>query len=324
MQDEGGVKGLEASMGLAGFIPEAGLRGSLREPERAYIANLITYTEQMRKTPVLSDTRSLGRLRAIKAAFPGKHVLIYRNLFQQWCSYTEQLLLNNPYFLSTIYTTIERNQHDPFFRYLHHLFPLDTPSPDSVEYFCCFVLLHLYLYAQIADAADLIVDVNHLESDADYRHNIEQQIADASGIEVDLSDVSNAIAFSLIPPAKSSRVLEQLKIIAHPVIANAPTPQGRAFASKVLDDFIEEYKRYYFYAGRLHDGLLGECDRLRRERDALLSSTSWRLTAPIRALKNLYRQFGVRRPRRQSPVGGSATGRVEQSLPPGLIRPKAF
>lgn len=307
-------------MGLAGFIPEAGLCGALRESERAYIANLIRYAEHEHKTPVLSDTGSLGRFRAIKAAFPGKHVLIYRNLFQQWCSYTEQLLLNNPYFFSTVRSTIEQNQHDPFFKYLHELFPLGAPSPDSVEYFCCFVLLHLYLYAQIADAADLIIDVNLLASNADYRHDIERQIADTSGIEIDLTDVSNAIAFSLVPPAKSREALDHLKIIGNLVLANAPTLQGRAFASKVLDDFIQEYERYYFYAGRLlaKDDLLGsEVDRLRTERDAMLASTSWRVTAPIRALKKLSLQLGMRLPRRQSEHTMGAPPLPQSSLTDG-------
>jgi hypothetical protein len=295
-------------MGLAGFIPDAGLHGTLRESERAYVASLIRPAEQLHKTPVLSDTRTLGRLRAIKAAFPAKHILIYRNLFQQWCSYTEQFFLGNSFFLSTIRTTIESNQHDPFLRYLHDRFPLGAPSLDNVEYFCCFVLIHIYLYAYVADAADLIIDVNHLHSNADYRRSIEQQIADASGIAMDLSDVSSRIAFSFVAPAKSKEVLDQLKVIANRVIANAPAPQGRAFAWKVLDDFVEEYRRYHFYASRLvavagSDGLLGELlgerdalrterdalrterDSLAAERDALLGSRSWRLTAPIRALR---------------------------------------
>lgn len=293
IRDEGGVEGFDTSMGFAGFIPDAGLCGTLRESERAYITSLIRYAEQLHKTPVLS-TKSLGRLRAIKAAFPGKHVLIYRNLFQQWCSYTEQFFLGNPYFLSSIRATIEKNQNDSFCRYLYDLFHLGTPSLDSVDYLCCFVLLHLYLYAQIAYAADLIIDVNHLYNNADYRHSIEQQIVDASGIEVDLTDVRSAIAFSFVAPAKSKEVLDQIKIIANFVIANTSAPEGRAFASKALEDFVEEYRRYHFYASRLvaiagKEGLLGERDRLRAERDGLFGSTSWRLTAPIRALGNLFR-----------------------------------
>jgi len=274
IRDEGGVDNFTPSMSFERFVPTGGLRGAISETERAYIAGLIAHAERVGKIPVLSATRSLGRLRAIKTEFPGLHILVYRNLFHQWCSYTEQCLHDNPHFLTTIRTTIEANQHDAFFRHLRDLYPLDIPEIDSADYFCCFVLLHLYLYAQMVDGADLVIDVNRLCSDGDYRHAIEGQIADASQVTIDLSDVRNTIAFSFVVPEKSEQVLDQIKIVADVVIANAPSSQGRAFASKVLTEFAEEYSRYHFYAGALvavagNSGLLGQRNRLRAERDGL-------------------------------------------------------
>jgi len=274
IRDDGGVNEFDAAMSFARFIPPDGIGGTLGASEQKYVMGLIAHAERLGKLPVLSASRSLGRLRSIKAAFPGFHILVYRNLFQQWCSYTEQCFSGNPYFFSTIRNVIEENKHDHFCRYLHDLFPLHTPEVDSVEYFCCFVLLHLYLYAQIADATDLIIDVNRLANDEDYRHLIGQRITDASGVEIDLSDAINTIAFSFVPPERRAEVLDQLRVIANLVIADAPSPQGRALASKVLGEFVEEYSRYHFYASRLVEvagsgGLLGERDSFRAERDGL-------------------------------------------------------
>jgi hypothetical protein len=272
IKNEGGVDKYDASMAYELFMPREQPGDAISEAERTYLASLIAHAETNNKFPVLSCTRSLGRLRAIKASFPGLHILIYRNLFHQWCSYAEQYTCGNPYFLDTIRYTVEASQHDPFFRRLLEAFPLDTPAILNSNYFYCFALLHLYLYSLSVDAADLIVDVNEIAADAANRATIERQIAEASGIAVDISDIRTKVGFSLVRLGSASHLSCQLKGLADLALPRAVSPKAREFASKVLSDLIEEYARYDFYAGRLvkwadPGGLFGECGRLRAERD---------------------------------------------------------
>ena len=154
----------------------------------------------------------------------------------------------------------------------------------------------------------MIIDVNHLSSDTDYRQTVQRQITDAARVQVDLSDARNTIAFSFVAPGRNGEIADQIKIVGNFIIANAPSPQAQKFASKVLTEFLDKYARYSFYAGQLvavagnngllgerdcltveRDGLRAERDGLAAERDGLLTSTSWRLAAPFRASRNLFR-----------------------------------
>ena len=274
VRDQGGVCKFHEAMSFERFIPADGVHGALGEAEHVYLASLIGHAETMGKIPVLSATRSLGRMRAIKAEFPGLHILVYRNLFQQWCSYCEQNFHNNPYFFNTIRWTIEASLHDPFCRYLHELFVLEADPIDNTNYFCCFVLLHLYLYAQVGGVADLIIDTNHLADNGEYRVAIERRIAEASAVAIDLSSIRTSIAFSFSQLGSREELIDRLKPVADLAISGAPSTEGRDLAGKALADLVEEYARYEFYAGSLAAvagprGLLGERDRLILERDGL-------------------------------------------------------
>jgi len=329
VKDTGGVDKFDAAMSIANFIPINGIRGDLTEAEHGYLASLITHAKTLQKIPVLSDTRTLGRLPAIKAAFPGLHVLVYRNLFHQWCSYTQLLFRGDPFFVETIRETLNASQHDPLCGRLRDLYPLGKPTVSDRNYFLCFVLLHLYLYSQVADAADLIIDVNRVASDTAHRLTVERQICELSGLSVDLSEARNTIAFSFAMIGKRDEALDEIKVLSDEIIARAPSPQGRQFAYKARAEFLEEFEKYDFYASALAaaagpNGLLGERDSLLRERDglrrerdnliaecsglrserdglaadrnqltleraALLSSTSSRLMAPVRMVRALFR-----------------------------------
>lgn len=265
IEEGGGVTGYTESMAFDCFIPTDGIEGSLSESERQYIRNLVDHAEASRKIALLCCTRSLGRTRAIKSAFPGTHVLIYRNMFQQWCSYCEQAFRSNSYFLETVLKTIECNQHDPFFRFLQDKY--DSEQLDSTESFDRFVLFHLYIYGRICDSCDVIVDVNKLSNDVEYRADIELAIANHCGVSIDLSDVRNSIAFSLTDlgsPAEFADRMHALNIVAEREITSR---EGRKFIGQCIRDAIEEYDRYHFYARslmKLTTGLITEQETLRQ------------------------------------------------------------
>jgi hypothetical protein len=293
----GGIQKYEPIMAFDLFIPPGGIGGAISKAEKAYLGSLIGRAENLGKIPVLSCKRSLGRMRGMKSAFPGFHVLIYRNLFQQWCSYTGQYLRGQPFFFDSIRRTIEANQHDSFFRRLHDLFPLETLSIDSSSYFYCFVLLHLYLYAQVVEAADLVLNVNRVAADGAYREAIERQIAEETQLAIDLSDAKTTIAFCFAELGSVEHVADQLYALGDLVISTSPSMRGKEFALECMADLIEEYKQYNFYVGTLaaecqrlskeRDGVVLERDRLRTELERQARAKA-PLRKPLRALRDLF------------------------------------
>jgi hypothetical protein len=264
-------------MAFVRFIPEDGIQGNISESERDYIDSLIAHANRLGRSPVLSCTRSLGRLPAIKSAFPGFHILIYRNLFRQWCSYTEQYARGNPYFFDTVKLCIEHGSHDRFLGYLNEALPLGDRGIDSSNYFCAFVLLHIYLYAHAADAADMIFDVESAVCDEKYRKLAEHEIMLKSGLTVSLSDIKGSIGFSFLDGISGAELKERIRVMSDVAVSLAPSEAGRQFAVKALAGFMEEWEKYDFYAGTLSAfagprGLLGKRDALAAERDALLAS----------------------------------------------------
>jgi len=209
---DGAVRGFDRSMATERFIPGEGLAGALSAQERSYAAGLIDYAYARRKIPVLTDTRTLGRFTALAGAFPGRHVLLVRNAFHQWGSYTEQWAHGNSYFMDMLFKTIEGSRHDPFVRLLSDWFADEDRSPNSAATFQLFLLFHLYLYANAFDAADLILDVNKIAAEAEHRAEIEQRLSEYVGSPVDLSD-----ARALRPVAVFGRLESGLRRFDRPV-----------------------------------------------------------------------------------------------------------
>ena len=74
-------------MTLDWFIPLDGLRGALRPSEKDYLSLLVRHAEEAGKISVFKEVNSLARCWAIKQAIGGFHILLHRNLWQQWTSY---------------------------------------------------------------------------------------------------------------------------------------------------------------------------------------------------------------------------------------------
>jgi hypothetical protein len=323
IENDRGIMDFDESMSFDRFIPAKGVHGSLSDAERHYLARLITHALNSGKIPLLSAKRTLGRLHAIKAAFPGVHILLYRNLFQQWRSYAEQLLRDNTYFFFTILSIIRNNQHDNFFRLLHRRFELDKPTDDSGTYLFCFLLLHLYLYAQVADAADLIIDLSRVATDDNYRKVIQRRVAATCAVEIDLSD---ARATPFFGRASRGELPADIRDLAHLIISRAPSQSGRALASKALSDFLAGYlehpcdsaaaaTKYACLSCRPQssgqsianavdwtgdDGEKARLDvrlaraevtRLSTELGVVLRSRSWRITKPLRTIEVLWHKY---------------------------------
>jgi hypothetical protein len=195
LREEGGVAGFEQSMAFAQFFPVKGYNGSLSRPEKAYIKSLIAHATRMRRTACLTCKRSLGRVRALKRAVGGAHIVLQRNFLQQWRSYREQINLDNPYFSNVLLRTIALNRHEPFIACLGDFVrgqpggagDIVSSELENDDFFVAFVAFHFYLYLLTSDDSDLVIRTSDLP-DPDYRHSTEDLLGNCTGLTIDLSD----------------------------------------------------------------------------------------------------------------------------------------
>ncbi len=289
LRDGGGVAGYRPEFSVQSFIPAEGCLGQITVEETDYVRGLIHKVERHGRIPVLTDTRTVGRLRGLKAACPGLHILLYRNLFQQWCSYTEQALQGNNYFLDRTIEVIRLGRHDGFLDRLYQMFPVEAPSPFDLNTFFQFVFLHLHLYAMAAGGADVIIDVNRLDHDPAYRDEVEQKIA-TQNVQIDLAGAKESVAFSLLPAKLGREFEERLTVIGNMIADAAPDQLGRDFVHQVLADLLMEFRRHEFEAGAVRSlligpsGLLSERDTLRAERGQLAADAA-QLQASYEAIR---------------------------------------
>lgn len=326
---EGGVPLSESSMAFERFIPARGVQAALSDGERAYVEGLIRAAMAHRQHPVLTCTRTLGRLGGLKQAFGGSHILIRRNLVHQWLSYCSLSANGQHYFLRTTHLIVNNNLHDPFIAALaaallppsRHLDdPLAAVPPADRDAFLLFFGLHLYLYLSATPAADVVVDVNRLARTPSYRRQIERAIATTTGLELDLSSVRERVEYPEWDMGDLGTLCEELErwlalAIDH-LSATVDPVAARHLGARLIDEAIDELHnallygraaraRYDTLCASLHAQLAGQADALAhaeqerlsalQERDAVLASTSWKLTAPVRSLVSLAR---ARPPRR--------------------------
>lgn len=267
IQDSGGVVDFDPSLSYDRFVPPSGPSGLISEMEAAYVRGLVDHAEQRGRVPVLTATRSLGRVAGLKAAAPGLHVVLYRNLYHHWCSYTEQATCGNAYFLDTITRIARLSLHDPMIRDLLSIYPVETPSTTDTNTFYLFMFLHIYLYSHATAAADLVIDVNRLSGDAAYRGEIEGAFAERD-VPVDFSDARSSTAYSLVSFPCRADMLEQIQIVGDAIIGKMPSERGRAITETIVADLIEEHERHEFYNKRLRSVLLST----RHDRDTALAA----------------------------------------------------
>ena len=284
----GGVAGFNSAMAFARFVPPDGPAGDIGADEQAYIASLIAHADGLGKVPVLTATRSLGRTGGIRRAFPGLHIVLYRNMFRQWCSYAEQYGCNNPYFLDTLKRTIEDSGHDRFLRVVHDLWPFEQADPADRRQFLAFAAVHAYLYAHAVNAADLVIDIDRLANEPAYRSTTEQRIRAASGLTVDLAGARTGIAYSTVDAGTHTVLAEALRPMLDLALSMTPGGAGQKFAVAAIDAMVGEYARYAHYTSSLaavlaqvraeradlaqeRERLIGARDSLAAEREQLIA-----------------------------------------------------
>ena len=198
---------------------------------------------------MLTDTRTLGRFAAIGKACPGRQVLLVRNIFHQWASYSEQWAGGNDYFFAMQRKTIDASRRDPFVALIAEWFDEQDKSPRNAATFQLFLLFHLYLYVHAFNSADLVVDANRITADPNHRAFVEARLTEYVRFPIDLSDARSPFGLSLFSTPSKAAFLDGIDQFAKQMIDGSVSAEAAAFAMRVKDDALEEWERCAFYGG---------------------------------------------------------------------------
>lgn len=251
LQDGAGVPGFPATKSLGQrYIGAAGPEGALDQDIAAYVQGLLDHAHECERVPLLACTRLLGRAHGLRSTFGGYHILLHRNLFQQWNSYAGQARFGNWYFLQTLYETIEIAGRDPVIAKLAQLFPEETCSSleawvsvDNFDrVFCYFVGFHLYFLTIARRSCDLVVDANALAGgDAAYREGVVGTIEADLGVRLDLEDAREQMDFPLFPVADPRACKVRIDEFAELIkSALGASPDERSFINTLVSDLWAE------------------------------------------------------------------------------------
>ena len=254
LEETGCVSGFAPDMAFDLFMPAAPDR-SITPAEAAYVSGLIDLARRLGRVPVLTCVRTLGRVHGLRRQFGGTHILWYRNLFRQWCSYSAQAIAGNPYFFDRTNEILAAGRHDRFVDALLDILPLDVggTAPESTENFQRFILFHLYLYTLALPDCDLVASVDDLAADPQSRDAFAATVAAATGIVLDLGSLATSIGFQSMPLAKRGDVVEGVRIIANtlPLYIAEWSERQAGFVTRLIDEMAAEMDRYAFYTERL-------------------------------------------------------------------------
>jgi len=283
IQPEGGITGYNSSMAFERwFIPENGLSGTLSPAEHTYIDILIDNARSLGRRPVLADTRTLGRLQAVKSAYPScLSILLVRNLFHQWSSYSSQALAGNPYFIASLDKAVRAAGHDEFSRSLDHWYAGRIVAGDDEAMFKTFLIHHLYLYAHAFDAADSVVEVNAIASDNQQRLQKEEELHKLTGLQIDLADAKLELKMADIKIDSMPEFIDEIEQWMKRIAASGTSPSGFQFATRMKNEALSELDKFLFYSkdtkkyyGSRALSLTKERDDALRKLENLQSSTT--------------------------------------------------
>jgi hypothetical protein len=198
-----GVAGFPVESPLGSrFIGAAGIEGPLDGDVKAYLSRLVENARASRRIPVITCTRLLGRAAGLRMAFGGTHILLVRNLFEQWNSVYGQLRSGNDYFLRMVFNQLSHGRRDRFFAYLMSMFDdrgegsfeswIRDENSDAV--FCCYVVSRIHLLLVTRRYCDLVVDVTALGK-AERRAETEAALSRLLGMDIDLGNFEQRVDY---------------------------------------------------------------------------------------------------------------------------------
>ena len=243
----GGVQQFKSEMAFENHIPRDGVNGDLSGAEIEYINFLIDSALETGRRAALCDTRSLGRSRAIHKIFGGTHVLLTRNLHEQWCSFAEQAADGNNYFYDSFFRQIEFSKHDPFLRRLADLADKTADNADISEIYVVFLLFQLYLNAVAFDVCKIKIEVSKIAKCTAERADAETRLSQLLHSQVDLSDVKAHVSFdTLEAQSRNSTEKRARQILSEMTIPNASS-ECKDFVQRAFNDAFESWDQSIYY-----------------------------------------------------------------------------
>lgn len=248
-----GVAGFPVESPLGSrFIGSAGIEGPLDRDVETYLARLVKNAEATHRIPVITCTRLLGRAAGLRKAFGGTHILLVRNLFEQWNSVYGQLRAGNDYFLRMVFHQLNYGRQDRFFAYLMSMFSdraqasfddwMRDENSDAV--FCCYVVSRIYLLLITRRHSDLVVDVTGL-GDPHQRTETEAALLRLLGVHVDLGNFKQRIDYPkrlLQSPRDCAAMIDEL--LERGLSESAASDDERAFARGLVASTWDAHRTF--------------------------------------------------------------------------------
>ncbi|MGO4168387.1 hypothetical protein [Novosphingobium sp. YAF33] len=254
-----GIDGFDQDLALTDFfLSSDGDKDRVRRTE-AYLARLVNLAQHNKRVPVLSCTRSIGRIKLIRELIGGTHILIRRRLLNQWFSYSNQALNKNTFFFNTVIRTVNARDADTFIGMLANLLKDNGISQNSFgedhdTLLIVFLCLHIYLYAKHQSDFDIIIDFHKgsFRSDLDMATRL---IDEVTGVHVNLSDYSETISAPVMLIQDVDRVFSMVRSLFAKPIPGLDYEKLRTLVDYELADFRQGYEQYRQIAGSAHTQL---------------------------------------------------------------------
>lgn len=253
-----GIAGFDRDMAIDDFFLKASGDLDRLTKTRDYLLSLVDLAQSKGRVPVLSCTRSIGRVDVIRKLIGGSHILLKRKLFNQWISYSNQALNGNCFFLGQIVNSISVGTDEVFIS-LNKLFDsgIDLNNLSNYDYdnlLIAFLCLHLYLYAMHEDDFDLVLDFrieqNNLSLD-----RAASEIRNLTSLDIDLSDYKETLAAPQKLVSDIDRVFSTVRTILAVGGPDEDTSTLADFVNNELYYFKMDFENYRNIAGSAHDHL---------------------------------------------------------------------
>jgi hypothetical protein len=242
------------------FTPVGGISAELDHNSQDYVAHLINAAQTIyEKQPVLSCTGMLAKVAGLKNGFGGVHILLVRNLFSQWNSYSGQQRGGTSFFVDYLFGALRFARDDRFLMYLKEFAKVDEfgsadewASRDRYDdVFCVFVAFHVYLLVNASRYCDVVIDSDSLVGEhGGYRENMESILAGLIGHRVDLSGARESIDCPQYPIARPAAAKFMIERLAQRACSElTASPGEHQMVSSLLEALWDKHDQFALFGG---------------------------------------------------------------------------
>lgn len=254
-----GISGFDRDMATADFFLKASGDSYRVAKTRDYLLSIVNLAQSNNRVPVLSCTRSIGRIAMIREIIGGSHILLKRKLFNQWLSYSNQSLNGNHFFFQEMILSILASSDSLLIsvkkEFLDNITDFNNPSDQDYDnLLIAFLCLHLYLYTEHGDEFDLVLDFG-IEQSCSTLERAAAQIKNLTSLDVDISDYREAISAPQKLVFDIDRVISTVGSLLSARVSAADGECRVVFIENELAMFRKDFLEYKEIAGSAHSHL---------------------------------------------------------------------